>query len=254
MSLSESQRARCFSILDKLQSYSISKMFAQPVDPVRDNVPNYFEIVKRPMDLGTVRKKLTEGQYATVAEWKDDMEQIWKNSLLVNSKTSILGYITVDMQMKYQSLSQYFSDSNDNDWMNKLISLRDELNGMSRRNLSTSPTYSEVKRSNSSHSSSGSSSKKDPNKQQKNPKTAPIKNTKTKTKQQPLTRTEILRLTQDINNLQDEIHILSIYDVIKKYEPQIETDGEKLVLDIATLKPSTLWALRDTVDNLLGLS
>ncbi|KAK8894180.1 transcription initiation at TATA-containing promoter protein [Tritrichomonas musculus] len=237
MELPESQKNRCLSILDTLQSYAISKMFAQPVDPVRDNVPNYFDIVKKPMDLGTVRKKLMNNEYKSVAEFKEDMELIWKNSLLVNSKTSILRLITTDMQEKYQSLAKFLSDSQEWDWLNKLYSLRDELNAMSPSRI---------------NSSSSTSSKREskPIKQNKSNQT---KQTKQK-KQQPLTRAEILKLTNDINNLKDEIHILSIFEVFRKYEPQIETDSDTLVLDIAPLKPSTLWALRETVDNLLGLS
>lgn len=235
MTLTNAQRNQCFSILDELESYSISKMFAQAVDPDRDNVPHYFEIVKSPMDLGTVRKKLMNGEYTSIASWKEDMELIWKNSLLVNSKVSILGCITLEMQSKYQALVKFFSDNSYYDWVNQLYSLKDELNNM-----------------NPSKSGLGSSIKKE-SKSPKPNKSTPTKQVKTK-KQQPLTRAEILRLTHDINNLTDEIHILSIFEVFRKCEPQIETDGEILEYDIALLKPSTLWALRETVDNLLGLA
>ena len=102
------------------------------------------------------------------------------------------------------------------------------------------------------NSNSSTSSKRE-SKPPKQNKSNQSKQTKQK-KQQPLTKAEILKLTNDINNLKDEIHILSIFEVFRKYEPQIETDGDTLELDIAPLKPSTLWALRETVDNLLGLS
>lgn len=234
MPLSDYQRQRCISILDDLQSYSISKMFAQPVDPVRDNVPNYFDIVKKPMDLGTVREKLMNNQYNSVAEWKEDMDLIWKNSLQVNPKGTILGIITTDMQLKYQSLVKFLTDSPDSDWINQLYALKDDLNGI--RVNTNAPN----------------SSKREP-RQPKQSKSIQSKQTKQK-KQQPLTRAEILKLTDDINGLENEIHILSIFEVFRKYEPQIETDGDTLKLDIALLKPSTLWALRETVDSLLGLA
>jgi bromodomain-containing factor 1 len=34
--------------------------FLAPVDPVALNAPNYLEVVKRPMDLGTVARKLRD--------------------------------------------------------------------------------------------------------------------------------------------------------------------------------------------------
>ena len=207
-------------------------MFAQPVDPVRDNVPHYFDIVKNPMDLSTVRHKLDSGQYQSVSEWKDDMELIWKNSLLVNSRTSILGYITVDMQEKYRSLVQFFTDSQDYDWLQKLYFLRDELNGMSKKAFLQA-------------------AKREQQKASKINKSGQLK--QSKQRKQPLTRAEIIKLSNDINELTDDIHILSIFDIFKKYEPQIETDCEVLKVDIAFLKPTTLWALRETVDNIMGI-
>jgi hypothetical protein len=34
--------------------------FLAPVDPVALNAPNYLEVIKRPMDLGTVARKLRD--------------------------------------------------------------------------------------------------------------------------------------------------------------------------------------------------
>ena len=37
-----------------------------PVDPIALGVPNYFEVIKRPMDLGTIKTKLHNNTYAKV--------------------------------------------------------------------------------------------------------------------------------------------------------------------------------------------
>lgn len=49
------------------------------MDPVSDNVPDYFEKVTKPMDLTTMRLKMDEGKYKTEQQFLDDVHQIFEN-------------------------------------------------------------------------------------------------------------------------------------------------------------------------------
>ncbi|XP_074038438.1 CREB binding protein nejire isoform X4 [Leptinotarsa decemlineata] len=62
--------------------------FRQPVDPQTLGIPDYFEIVKRPMDLSTIKRKLDIGQYADPWEYVDDVWLMFDNAWLYNRKTS----------------------------------------------------------------------------------------------------------------------------------------------------------------------
>ncbi|TAQ85011.1 hypothetical protein B7494_g6667 [Chlorociboria aeruginascens] len=53
--------------------------FKNPVDPVIDNVPNYFDVVKRPMDLRTIQTKMSKGEYTTAVEFEADVRLIFQN-------------------------------------------------------------------------------------------------------------------------------------------------------------------------------
>ena len=53
--------------------------FKQPVDPFIDNVPNYFDVVKRPMDLNTIRTKMANGAYKAASEFEADVRLIFQN-------------------------------------------------------------------------------------------------------------------------------------------------------------------------------
>lgn len=53
--------------------------FRNPVDPVADNVPNYFAVVKNPMDLSTIKSKMVKGEYTSGAEFEADMRLIFQN-------------------------------------------------------------------------------------------------------------------------------------------------------------------------------
>lgn len=41
--------------------------FMDPVDPIALGVSNYFEVIKRPMDLGSIKTKLHNNTYAKVS-------------------------------------------------------------------------------------------------------------------------------------------------------------------------------------------
>lgn len=53
--------------------------FREPVNPVEDNVPDYLEKVAKPMDLGTVQRKMNGNEYANEDEFTADVRQIFAN-------------------------------------------------------------------------------------------------------------------------------------------------------------------------------
>ncbi|KAK9738583.1 TAZ zinc finger [Popillia japonica] len=64
-----------------------SHPFRQPVDPQALGIPDYFDIVRKPMDLSTIKKKLDLGQYSDPWEF-DDVWLMFDNAWLYNRKTS----------------------------------------------------------------------------------------------------------------------------------------------------------------------
>ncbi|EXJ96047.1 hypothetical protein A1O1_01173 [Capronia coronata CBS 617.96] len=57
--------------------------FLNPVK--KKDAPDYYLIIKHPMDLGTMTKKLKQLAYKSKKEFVDDLNQIWKNCLKFNS-------------------------------------------------------------------------------------------------------------------------------------------------------------------------
>jgi hypothetical protein len=72
--------------------------------------------------------------------------------------------------------------------------------------------------------------------------------------QTSFTKSDLVKLAADINSLKDDMHVLSIFRILKKYEPDVDTDVDRLVLDIAPLRIPTLNALREKVDKCLGFA
>ena len=53
--------------------------FREPVNPVEDGVPDYLDKVSKPMDLGTIKKKMDTSAYNSAEEFSSDVRQIFKN-------------------------------------------------------------------------------------------------------------------------------------------------------------------------------
>ncbi|KAG7837081.1 hypothetical protein KL943_001120 [Ogataea angusta] len=73
--------------------------------------PNYYQIIKKPMDLNTVMKKLKNFQYNSKTEFVDDLMLIWKNCLTYNSDPNhFLRADAIAMQKKTLSLIPLIPD------------------------------------------------------------------------------------------------------------------------------------------------
>jgi E1A/CREB-binding protein len=75
--------------LERLQQQEPEAIpFRVPVDPQQLGIPDYFDIVRKPMDLSTIQKKLDSGMYSDPWEYVDDVWLMFDNAWLYNRKTS----------------------------------------------------------------------------------------------------------------------------------------------------------------------
>jgi bromodomain-containing factor 1 len=74
----------CTAALKELKKHPSAGLFLEPVDPIKYGIPDYFDIIKQPMDLGTVESKLNALQYTTVADFESDVRLIFSNCILYN--------------------------------------------------------------------------------------------------------------------------------------------------------------------------
>ncbi|KAI9511720.1 hypothetical protein F5148DRAFT_1168299 [Russula earlei] len=74
----------CRTALQKLKTSKHSNLFLQPVDPVRDRAPNYFEIIKNPMDISAMNAKLEAGMYKERFAFEADFRLMIRNAKTYN--------------------------------------------------------------------------------------------------------------------------------------------------------------------------
>lgn len=79
----------CEKVLNQLRSYgSYCQPFMNKVS--KREAPNYYDIIKQPMDLNTVLRKFRNIRYQSKQEFVDDLNLIWKNCLTYNTDTKLL--------------------------------------------------------------------------------------------------------------------------------------------------------------------
>ncbi|XP_006831121.1 PREDICTED: bromodomain testis-specific protein [Chrysochloris asiatica] len=71
-------------VLKALWKHSFSWPFQQPVDAVKLKLPDYYTIIKNPMDLNTIKKRLEHKYYVEASECIDDFNTMFSNCYLYN--------------------------------------------------------------------------------------------------------------------------------------------------------------------------
>lgn len=83
-------------IIDQLVAKDSMEIFLEPVDV--NEVPDYDAVIKNPIDLGTMREKLKNGQYDSLDDLESDFTLMYKNCLLYNDKDTIFYKAGVKMR------------------------------------------------------------------------------------------------------------------------------------------------------------
>ena len=96
-------------LMNTLWKVRDAELFHKPVDPVELNIPNYFDIIKKPMDFSTVKQKLNNYSYTNLKEYCDDMDLIFNNCFLYNGINSYVGEICLRVKNEYKKLFQKFN-------------------------------------------------------------------------------------------------------------------------------------------------
>lgn len=90
-------KEECLKIVEELLNHPISDVFSRPVDPVLDDMPDYFERIAKPNDLTTVKERLLSDTYHTLAEFKQDISLVWENAFAYNRKQTLAWFIAEEI-------------------------------------------------------------------------------------------------------------------------------------------------------------
>ncbi|KAJ8608586.1 hypothetical protein CTAYLR_005977 [Chrysophaeum taylorii] len=80
-------RSKWRALVATLKEKPYAYFFLHPVDPVAMRLPDYNEIIKEPMDLGTIEKRMDS--YPTVDAFGKDLRLVFRNAMLYNKNPKL---------------------------------------------------------------------------------------------------------------------------------------------------------------------
>ena len=82
--INEEEIKKLEKIFDTMEKDSQAYDFLVPVDYIALNILDYPKIITHPMDLGTVKKNLLNGEYKIFQDFMSDINLIWRNCRTYN--------------------------------------------------------------------------------------------------------------------------------------------------------------------------
>lgn len=277
----------CSQILKELTKKAnlvISWPFLDPVDPVKLNIPDYFTIIKQPMDLNKIRSKLLETkEYSSSDEFEADVRLIISNCLLYNGIESDVATMCRGFERLFddlwatkpsvfplpppapikrqqpQQFSGSFGSTNDSDSQrifelnNKIQVLQAELNGLLMRSagivspsghLSPSGSHSSIPSSSSHTSTAPKRVRKKPAPRSFSPSTSNRPVSEEQFLSTPMNFEEKSLLSQQVNEL-DPDRLGRVVEIIQSgMSLEAQGDSDVIELDIESLPVRTLRELQ----------
>lgn len=92
-------------ILNQCWKLKNSYWFYEKVDPIKFGIMDYFDIITEPMDLGTIKKKLSYNAYSSAQEFVHDMSLVWKNCYRYNGEHHEVSMCAREIQKCFEEAS-----------------------------------------------------------------------------------------------------------------------------------------------------
>ncbi|KAL7032532.1 hypothetical protein ACKWTF_007341 [Chironomus riparius] len=91
------------TVMKAVWKHQFSWPFQQPVDTIKLNLPDYHKIIKKPMDLGTVKKRLENNYYWKAQECMDDFQTMFDNCYIYNKPGEDVVVMAQALEKLYRS-------------------------------------------------------------------------------------------------------------------------------------------------------
>ncbi|KAM7483429.1 hypothetical protein LguiB_008012 [Lonicera macranthoides] len=216
---------QCETLLNRLMQHQHAWVFNTPVDVVKLNIPDYHNVIKHPMDLGTVKAKLVSGEYLNPVSFAADVRLTFTNAMTYNPKGN-------DVHFMAETLGKYFEVR----WKPIEKKLPSNVYSPARSTKSTGFKESETANPMPPAKRTKVTSAKNINRQE------PVVN-------RGMSAAEKIRLSSELEALLAELPE-SIIDFLKENSfNENQTDEDEIEIDIDTLSDDTLLTLRKLLDD-----
>ena len=115
--MNDFEKRKCLELTNKMLQKDLCRPFKDKVDPERDGAPDYFNIIKNPMELTTVKKKLTTNEYKSIQQWADDINLIWKNAKTYNNEGTLIYLFAQELEIWFSKKFIKMPRNKDEEWV-----------------------------------------------------------------------------------------------------------------------------------------
>lgn len=240
----------CNGVLERLMKHKHAWVFNKPVDAVALGLHDYFEIIRNPMDLGTVKERLAQNWYKSPMEFAEDVRLTFQNAMTYNPKGQ-------DVYLMAEQLSKTFEDkwvAIEADYMREMNLTADYDVGpptpTSRKAPQQSRARPDMKKTldRSAMAYSGDPKRKKPNTAQSGKVPAPKKPKAKDPNKREMTYDEKQKLSINLQNLPSE-KLENVVQIIKKRNPSVSQQDDEIEVDIDSVDTETLWELDRFITN-----
>ncbi|KAF5444250.1 hypothetical protein F2P56_036738 [Juglans regia] len=255
----------CKDVLTKLRKHK-NGWFNEPVDVAGMGLHDYYDIIKQPMDLGTVKSRLSRNLYQSPLDFAADVRLTFTNAITYNPKGHTVHAMAEQLLSRFEELFRPVGEQierPDEEYGEKgVFDAEEELEASDNNNPNSMQfakrserTYIEDKVSDHSEPLQGNhaSSSNQPMVQSpmKAPPVKPVKQPKPKAKdpnKREMSLEEKHKLGIGLQSLPPE-KMEQVVQIIRKRNGHLKQDGDEIELDIEAVDTETLWELDRLVTN-----
>jgi len=208
---------KCVEIVDRCLTElgSQAYIFSQPVNG--DAVPDYYHIIKNPMDFGTIRRRLMTNQYTTPEQFLTDAQLVFHNCHLYNKKGTMVHKLGVKLQNSF--MQRWYRTG-----LGQQLRTKRSTAGLGPQKYEPQDVVE----------------KKPRNRAPARPK---------QVRNDPLPTDMMMEMAEYLQTL-DESQLHEVTDVLKRAgHPVTGGDGEEIELDFEVMEPKVMWELYDWVQS-----
>ncbi|OHT10339.1 hypothetical protein TRFO_20479 [Tritrichomonas foetus] len=119
--------AHAVRIMESLAQCPCAKPFLLPVDPLRDHLLHYYQIITTPIDISLIIDRLLIQKYQTVESWIQDVYLIRDNARAYNGETSFVYQLSLCLMKQFEKRLEEFYVHGGHQWTRTYLSITKKL-------------------------------------------------------------------------------------------------------------------------------
>ncbi|CAN6449044.1 unnamed protein product [Victoria cruziana] len=225
---------QCENLLKRLMSHQFGWVFNTPVDVVKLNIPDYFRIIKRPMDLGTIKTTLASGRYGSPQAFAADVRLTFSNAMTYNPPGNDVHFMADTLikffEVRWKAIEKKVSTKNTQTCINRAAA----------EAVTSEPVVSEQRNRQMERDRFS----------QKKRKISEVKDkVATESTKRVMTDEEKQKLSTDLENLTGDM-LERVIDFLRKHSENMNQGNEdEIEIDIDSLSDDVLFTLRKLLDD-----